>query len=143
MKPLGPITALDLDEGRLREMLDLVGPGSEQRLLKSLVGDLETARAALSLALTADDGPAIRAQTHVLAALAGTFGAPTLAAAAKALDQRAKGTGDAVDRGAAGSEFEGSDVLAMTDRLTACLSDRLLPTPTARRAATGRAGRKP
>jgi HPt (histidine-containing phosphotransfer) domain-containing protein len=120
MIPVATIAPHDIDERRLREMLDLVGPASETRLLQSLVGDLTAARAALGLALTAGDGGVVSAQSHVLSALAGTFGAPRLAAAALALERCARDGTPAA---------EGAEVLAMTDRLIECLSDRLPAEP--------------
>jgi len=121
VKRLGIVAPDDLDEGRLREMLDLVGPASETRLLQSLVGDLAAARAALALALGAGDMRSIVAQSHVLSALAGTFGAPVLAAAALALERE---TG-------APPGADGAAVLDMTDRLIEHLSGRLPDGPAA------------
>jgi HPt (histidine-containing phosphotransfer) domain-containing protein len=120
VNPVATIGPADLDERRLREMLDLVGPASEMRLLQSLVGDLTAARTALARALSAGDKSAVSAQIHVLSALAGTFGAPRLAAAALALEQRSRGGPVMTD---------GAEVLAMTDRLTEHLSDRLRAGP--------------
>lgn len=115
MKSFVSIAPGDLDEVRLREMLDLVGPASEAPLLQTLVGDLRSARSALALALDAGDSRAVCAQTHVLGALAGTFGAPRLAEATTALEQRAKVGLTAAD---------GTEVLAMTEQLSDWLSAR-------------------
>jgi HPt (histidine-containing phosphotransfer) domain-containing protein len=122
--PTGP---QDLDEGRLREMLDLVGPASELRLLQSLMRDLTAARGALARAIADGDARAVSAQTHVLAALAGTFGAPLLAAAAQSLDGRSRAAAGRAAAGPAaqGTVPDGAEVLAMTDRLLRRLTQRL------------------
>lgn len=114
------MTPMEVDEARLRQMLDLVGPDSEARLLKSLVGDLATARTELAKALAKDDVAAVCAQSHVLSSLAGTFGAPGLAIAARALERQACSSGPTAN---------GTEVLALIDRLAQQLSARILPQP--------------
>ena len=120
MKPQAIPDPSAFDEVRLREMLDLVGPASERRLLASLIGDLQGARGALAEAILRRDARALCSQTHVLAALAGTFGAPALAAAAQAMESGAK-----ADIGA----DDGARVLALTDQLMTSLSARIPDTP--------------
>lgn len=109
-------SSLEIDEGRLAEMLALVGPDCEQYLLRSLICDLRGARARLFRAAARRDRAVLRDQTHVLTSLAGTFGAVALTEAAQDLDaQSLSATGD-VDAG---------PVIRRTDRLIADLSGRL------------------
>jgi HPt (histidine-containing phosphotransfer) domain-containing protein len=107
---------LDIDEARLAEMLALVGPACEQNLLRSLICDLRSARARLLQAVARRDRTVMRDQTHVLASLAGTFGAVALNEAAQELDARNPS-------GTAG--VDASRVIHRIDRLIADLSARL------------------
>lgn len=107
---------VDIDEARLAQMLALVGPACEQHLLRSLICDLRSARARLLRAVARRDTAVMRDQTHVLASLAGTFGAGALNAAAQEFDHRNLS-------GAAG--VDASRVIHRTDRLIADLSARL------------------
>jgi HPt (histidine-containing phosphotransfer) domain-containing protein len=108
--------SVDIDEGRLSEMLALVGPACEQHLMRSLICDLRAARARLLRAAARRDTPGMRDQTHVLASLAGTFGAEALNAAAQELEARSLSSTGAVDA---------SRVIHRTDRLITDLSGRL------------------
>jgi HPt (histidine-containing phosphotransfer) domain-containing protein len=110
------VARVDIDEGRLGEMLALVGPASEKRLLRALIDDLQTARARLVRAIEQRDPIELRDQTHVLASLSGTFGAMALNAAAQELEAQSQSDVMAAD---------GSLVIARTDGLIAVLSDRL------------------
>lgn len=107
---------LDIDEGRLGEMLALVGPASETRLLRSLIDDLQTARIRLIQAIENRNAVDLRDQTHVLASLSGTFGAMALNAAAQELEARSQSAITAAD---------GTLVIARTDQMIAFLSARL------------------
>lgn len=107
---------LDIDEGRLAEMLALVGPESETRLLRSVIDDLQTARERLVRAVERRDAVGLRDQTHVLGALAATFGAMSLSAAAQELEARSLSAVRVPD---------GSLVIAQTERLIAFLTGRL------------------
>jgi HPt (histidine-containing phosphotransfer) domain-containing protein len=108
--------SVDIDEARLAEMLALVGPASEQHLLRSLICDLRAARARLLRAVARRDTVVMRDQTHVLASLAGTFGAVALNAAMQEFD----GTDLSATTG-----VDASRVIHRTDRLIADLSARL------------------
>lgn len=112
--------SLDIDKGRLAEMLALVGPASEQRLLRSLIEDLGTARAELLQAATRRDAAALRRQTHVLASLAATFGADALDVAARELQSRSRTT----DAERAPGPDPGA-VVHLTDRVIAELCGKL------------------
>jgi HPt (histidine-containing phosphotransfer) domain-containing protein len=87
----GPVQ--DIDEDRLREMLTLVGPDSERRLLRLLIVDLQNARLRLLRAAEQKDAVLLREQTHVLASLAATFGAEALTRAARQLEARVRAGG--------------------------------------------------
>lgn len=113
----GPL--LEIDEERLREMIALVGPASETRLMRSLIGDLQTARLRLLRAFEQQDAALLRDQTHVLASLAATFGALALNRAAQQLEARSR----------AGGTPDVSAVIGLTDRLVALLSARPAGTP--------------
>ena len=110
------IDLTDIDEGRLAEMLAVVGPAFEKHLLRSLICDLRAARARLTRAATRCDVVVMRNQTHVLASLAVTFGAVALAAAARELDGRSPPLA---------GEIDASRVIDRTDRLITVLSGRL------------------
>lgn len=106
----------EIDEARLAEMLALVGPACEGQLLRSLICDLRAARTRLLRAVARRDIVDMRGQTHVLASLAGTFGAVALNEAAQELDARNPSGAEGVDA---------SRVIHRTDRLIADLSARL------------------
>lgn len=110
----------DIDEARLTEMLTLVGPASEGRLLRSLIDDLRTAQADLEAALSRRDAEMLRAGTHVLASLADTFGAAALSAAAQTLQAQSLG---------GVHPSEANAVRVETNRLIARLSHRLARVP--------------
>jgi HPt (histidine-containing phosphotransfer) domain-containing protein len=113
----GPV--LEIDEERLRNMLALVGPGSEDRLLRSLIADLRMARTRLVRAFEQQDAPLLRDQTHLLASLAATFGALALDRAARQLEARC----------AAGGTPDVTTVAALTERLVTLLSARFAGMP--------------
>jgi HPt (histidine-containing phosphotransfer) domain-containing protein len=107
----GPL--LDIDERRLGEMLALVGPASETRLLRSLIDDLQTALTRLLRAIERRDAAGLRDQTHVLASLSATFGAMALNSAAQDLEASSRSGFGALD---------GSAVISRTERLIAFLA---------------------
>ena len=71
-------TSLLGDGAALREILALAGPEMAVSILQQMRVDLAGVAATLAPALTTHDWGAIRAQTHVLIALAGTIGAMRL-----------------------------------------------------------------
>ena len=74
-----PVRASLLGDGAaLREILALAGPEMAICILQQMRVDLAVVAAALTPALDAQDFGVIRAQTHVLIALAGTIGAMRL-----------------------------------------------------------------
>lgn len=66
------------DGAALRDILTLAGPEMAIRILQQMRADLEGVAAALKPAIAGSDWAVIRAQTHVLIALAGTIGAMRL-----------------------------------------------------------------
>lgn len=110
---------LDLDEGRLAAMLALVGPACERHLLSSLIGDLKAARTGLLQAAEQGDPARLRDQTHVLASLAGTFGAVSLNRAAQDLEAHSL---------SAAPGLESRRVIHLTDSLITELTSRLAGT---------------
>lgn len=70
-------------------LIRLAGPGVARELLAQLGSDLDVVEQALSAALATQDSLAIRHQTHVLIALAGSVGAESLLQLAKTLNQMA------------------------------------------------------
>lgn len=74
-----PLAAQVLGDGAaLREILALAGPEMATRILQQMRVDLAAVAAALKPALSGQDWAVIRAQTHLLIALAGTIGAMRL-----------------------------------------------------------------
>ncbi len=110
----------EIDEKRLEQMLALVGPASETRLLRSLIGDLRAALVALTVATDRHDVQSLCNQTHVLASLAGTFGARSLNAAARDLEIRSR-SGTALP--------DCSGVILRAERLISHLTVRLRRKP--------------
>jgi hypothetical protein len=73
----GPASLLG-DGAALREIMALAGPDMAIRILEQMRTDLAGVAAALLPAISSCNWPTIRAQTHVLVALAGTIGAKRL-----------------------------------------------------------------
>jgi hypothetical protein len=67
-----------IDPAQLQRLLDLAGPASRDALLTRLVLDLEQVRDRLAGAILPADWPVLRAQTHILIAVAGAVGADRL-----------------------------------------------------------------
>lgn len=70
------------DSTALRDLLRMAGPETAPRILRQMHSDLTDCATLLAPALATGDRIAIRAQTHVLIALAGTIGAMRLHALA-------------------------------------------------------------
>ncbi len=66
------------DSTALRDILAMAGPDTEMRILHQMHSDLTATAALIGPAIATADIPTIRAQTHVLIALAGTIGAMRL-----------------------------------------------------------------
>ncbi|MCU0900531.1 MAG: hypothetical protein MUC82_08555 [Cypionkella sp.] len=64
-----------VDRSVFDALLAMAGPDVAPELTAQMVADLRAVRTALTAAVTARDWPVIRAQTHVLVALAGAAGA--------------------------------------------------------------------
>lgn len=78
-----------IDRSVFDSLLIMAGPEVAPELVAQLSADLRAVSAALSKALTDMDWEAIRAQTHVLVALAGAAGAHQLEDAARTLNMAA------------------------------------------------------
>lgn len=83
---LGP----QLDEARFAGLMAVAGPDGRAELLQRLHADLMSVRDALSVAIRAGDLAEIRAQTHILIAVAGAVGAERLSRLAEVLNIAAK-----------------------------------------------------
>lgn len=82
-------TAADIHHPTFDGLIRLAGPGVAHDLLAQLGSDFAEVEQALSAALATQDIMAIRHQTHVLIALAGSIGAEGLLQLAKTLNQMA------------------------------------------------------
>lgn len=114
------MTACDLlGDGRaLADILALAGPDMAGRMLRQMQTDLQGVAGALGPALDGADWTTIRAQSHVLIALAGTIGAARLHALAIDLNIAAH------DRDAARIAALGSPVMADLAALSALITAR-------------------
>ncbi len=90
--------AVDFDLHRFTALLDLAGPDTAQELTARLDEDLSRVAKALTQAETGLDHQVLRAQSHVLLAIAGTIGANRL----YWLSQRLNALARAQDGGAMG-----------------------------------------
>lgn len=70
--------AEEFDEVRFRALLDLAGPSTARELTLRLDKDLTGVASALSGAANGADAQVLRAQSHILLAIAGTIGANRL-----------------------------------------------------------------
>ena len=68
----------EFDEHRFRALLDLAGPATARELATRLDEDLTAVADAMSAAGVSADRQVLRAQSHVLLAIAGTVGANRL-----------------------------------------------------------------
>jgi two-component system, OmpR family, aerobic respiration control sensor histidine kinase ArcB len=80
------------DEQRFVALLDLAGPATALELAMRLDEDLTGVASALRAAGVLQDRPAIRAQSHVLLAIAGTVGANKLFELSERLNGLARGS---------------------------------------------------
>ncbi|MFN0116534.1 MAG: response regulator [Paracoccaceae bacterium] len=76
----------DLDRAQFDHLIEIAGPDGARELLDRLVTDLGRCTANLARALAAGDRTAMRAETHVLIALAGAVGAKRLQKTAEELN---------------------------------------------------------
>ena len=83
--PTVPVHGLQQD--RLRRLLEMAGPDVSRELLDRLVSDLDGVHRGLRHAGDAPDWPAIRHQSHILIAMAGTVGAIQVQTEAEELNQ--------------------------------------------------------
>jgi hypothetical protein len=78
-----------MDTGRLDRLLQMAGPRDGAELLERLAEDLGRIAPALRVACAKGDRAAVRAETHVLLAVAGSIGAAGLEDEARALNRAA------------------------------------------------------
>ncbi len=79
-----------LDEAALTRLVALAGPADGPELLRRLIADLAAVLGGLTTGFAAQDRDAIRRQSHVLLAIAGTIGAPHVYDLAQLLNQTAR-----------------------------------------------------
>jgi CheY-like chemotaxis protein len=103
----------DLDRAKFDHLLDIAGPEAGHELMERLCTDLRRCEAGLALGLNTEDRASIRAETHVLIALAGAVGAVRLQKLAEALNLSVHRRQDA------GRETLGRTCMAQVDRLIA------------------------
>jgi two-component system, OmpR family, aerobic respiration control sensor histidine kinase ArcB len=101
----------ELDRARFDHLMEIAGPGAVRELLDRLGSDLRRAERSLFAGITARDRSVIRAETHVLIALAGAVGADRLMKLAETLN------GSAHRRDDPARDALGSDTMAAVDRL--------------------------
>lgn len=107
------------DSTALRDLLAMAGPETAPRILRQMHSDLTACAALLAPALATDERAMIRAQTHVLIALAGTIGAMRLHA--RAIDLNAAAHAD----DAAAITAQSGPLMADLTGLIALLAARL------------------
>lgn len=96
-----PADCPQIDRATFDSLLALAGPQVAPELLRQLAEDLAAVAAALPPALAAGDRTALRAQTHMLMALAGSVGAGPLYDAATRLNLVAHGSAPLTEPAAA------------------------------------------
>lgn len=84
-------TPLAIDTDRFDRLMAMAGPTHGQELLQRLGADLESVQHRLTAALVPPDWADLRAQSHILVALAGAVGAVRLQHMASALNTMAQG----------------------------------------------------
>jgi HPt (histidine-containing phosphotransfer) domain-containing protein len=107
-----------LDEVALSRLLALAGPTDAPELMRRLMADLRDVAAGLAAGLANRDQPALRKNSHVLLAVAGTIGAQPVYQVAQLLNQCAK-TDDF-----AAAEPHAVGLLQLLDRLIERLRER-------------------
>lgn len=92
LRSLDPSSAGDgIDRDTFEGLLKMAGPEVAPELLSQMLKDLRAVQVGLGLAAEGPDFAQIRAQTHVLSALAGAAGATTLESAARDMNMAAHG----------------------------------------------------
>lgn len=86
----GPLPSGGMDAGVLQNLLALCGPETGRELLVRIVKDLTALAESLRVGAEAADPEVIRAQSHVLIAIAGTIGAGGVQLLAQGLNDRAQ-----------------------------------------------------
>jgi HPt (histidine-containing phosphotransfer) domain-containing protein len=84
------LSSLAIDTDRFDRLMAMAGPAHGQELLQRLGADLESVQDRLQAALAPPDWADLRAQTHILVALAGAVGAVRLQHMASALNAAAQ-----------------------------------------------------
>lgn len=111
-----------MDTGRFQALLEIAGSEGRAELLGRLLVDLQTVERGLVQGLTEPDRAIIRAQTHVLIAVAGAVGANRLMQVARALN----GVAHRHDMATVGTL--GPEALALLDDLIHFVSGQIYPT---------------
>lgn len=101
----------EIDRDSFDRLMEIAGPEASQELLDRLYTDLRRTERGLIAGLAVSDAATIRAETHVLIALAGAVGATRLQGLAQKLNVAAH------RRDSANFACQGSDALAQLDRL--------------------------
>jgi len=113
----GPAEAQALaDRAGLNRLLAMAGPAGSRELLERLDDDLRRTRAGLAEGLSGQDPQRIRAETHVLIALAGAVGADLLLALARGMNA-------AVHRGEDVTADQQTETLTLLDALTLAVGE--------------------
>ena len=114
--PAVPACTEVVDHSRLAHLLEIAGADSAAELLNRLSSDLRRAERGLQAGLATADRATIRAETHVLIALAGAVGAVGLQKLAEALNTSAHRDDDP------GRDALGRAALSLVDRLIAVVA---------------------
>lgn len=101
----------ELNIKRFQHLIEIAGPEAARELLDRLHDDLRKVERGLILGLSENDRMAVRAETHVLIALAGAVGAERLQLLAEAVNAAAHRREDAQMRS------HGAEALTLLDRL--------------------------
>lgn len=104
-------SAAELDRTRFDHLMEIAGPAQTRELLDRLWSDLRRAERTLLTGISARDRAVIRAETHVLIALAGAVGADRLQRLAETLNASAHRRDDPA------RDQLGADTMAAVDRL--------------------------
>lgn len=107
----------EFDRTTFDHLIDVAGPEAARELLDRLAADLRKCKAGLGAGLGGCDLAAVRAETHVLIALAGAVGARRLQALAQALNAAAH------RRDPADFDRFGGEAMAQLDRLIRFVTD--------------------
>lgn len=105
-----------LDQSGFQRLLALAGPADQHELIRRLTTDLQSVEHGLASGFAGPDWAELRAQSHVLKALAGTLGAQALHNAAERLNRQAR------RRDPQGLELLQQEMLPLFDTLIACIA---------------------